>query len=131
MFGQFDIRSEDKAIRRNAALACLPPEILFRDIVCAEQPEYRAIDLGEQPHPDVENRRGDFEAVVEAAKDESVWRKAQLCPRVYLCCDLSIAVGGLITVGKINHLLGVVLLLVFGNDDPVGYDVVDICRTRG
>src|SRR3569623_195236 len=126
MLCEFDVRREDKAIGRNAALTCFAPEILFRAVVCAKQPELPAIDLGEQPHPDIEDRWGNFETAVETAKDESVWGKAHLCSRGCLFCDLSSAVVGLVAMGEINHLLGVVLLLSFRNDDPVGHDVVDI-----
>ena len=71
MRGERHARREHEPLDGDAARGGLTPQVPHRHGVALEQPQDAAVDRRQQPHPDVEDRRQDLEAVVEAAEDEA------------------------------------------------------------
>jgi hypothetical protein len=49
----------------NAAFFGLAPQVLYGLRIVAKQPKHASFDTFQQPHPEIEHLRSDFEAVVE------------------------------------------------------------------
>src|SRR5579862_2736861 len=78
MLGQRHERSEDQPLSVDASLRSFLLQIVLRRPVWCEQPQYTAVDLLEEPHPDREHRWRDLIAVVERAEDKALLRQANL-----------------------------------------------------
>ena len=125
MIGQRDLRREHQAMGIDPARLRFPAQIRGREIIRLQQPQDAAFDLAENAHPDIEDRRRDLEAVVEAAQHERVVRQAGVAARRGLRRDRPLRIVDLVAVRQVDDGLGVERLLVERQHDPVGDDVVD------
>src|SRR5262245_64789291 len=74
--GYVHLRREHETGRIDAAGTRFVAKVAHCRLAPRQQPQYAAFDLAQQPHPDVEEWRGEFVAVVETAEHESACRQA-------------------------------------------------------
>src|SRR5436309_2100583 len=85
----------------------------------------------EKPHPDIEHRRQDLVAVVEAAKDEALLGQPGLDPGRRALGDPSPRIVCLVRPGKVDDALRVKRLVLFGENELVRDDIVDQVGSQG
>src|SRR3984893_5894629 len=107
------------------ACRSLLAQILLGMLAIATQPQDAPRDFTQQPHPDVKYQRRDLPSVVEAAEHDALRRQGELFPPRRARCDRAFSVVHLITIRQMNDVLGVVGLLIEGEDDRVADDVVN------
>lgn len=76
VFVQGEASCKDEALRVSPPCGCFATQVGGDLRVVFKQPQYAAVDVCQQAHPDVEDVRRDLEVVVEAAEDEAFFRQA-------------------------------------------------------
>src|SRR5580765_2145128 len=96
-----------------------------------QKPQDAAFYIAQDTHPDVKDIRRDLVVVVEAAIDETVVGQPSRDSCGDSLGDGSLGIVGLVSIGQIDDLLAIEPSLLFGNENWVGYDVVEVGHTHG
>src|SRR6476619_3661216 len=112
MFCDAGAAGEDQACWVNAARLRLTAKIAFGRGIVMQQPDHAARNVAQQPHPDIEYRRGDFVAVVEAAEYEACLRQSRFRAAWRALRDAPFAIIDLIGIGKLHDFFAIECLLV-------------------
>src|SRR5262245_40236936 len=101
--------SKDQTLRCDAAPRRFAAEILRSFCFALQQPQHAAIDLAQQPHPDVEHGRRDLVVDVERAERKSVLREADLPTCWNMVGDTASRIRDLISVRQIDDFFRVMV----------------------
>ncbi len=123
-------RGKDQPIRVDAPHLRIPPQVANRGGVALQEPQHAALDLAQQPHPRIEHRRRDLVIVVERAEHKSGLGQPRLRPGWRILTDGPLRIIGLVRIRQVNNFLRVRGVLVFGDNEPVGKDVIDIVHAH-
>jgi hypothetical protein len=82
-------------------------QVAFDAGMHAAQPQVAGRRLLQQPHPDVEHRRGDLVVVVEAAENEPILGKAKLATRRRALSNEPGGIAYEVAVRQVNDFLRV------------------------
>src|SRR5882724_145431 len=116
---------KDQARRRDASGLSLRAKIARCRLIDLQQPEHAAIELAQEPHPDVEDGWDDLEAIIEATEHETRIRQTRRPSGRDCCRDLALAVVGQVAVGKMNDLLRVKGASIEWQDNWIRNHVID------
>ena len=130
MLGPVQPRREHQPRRLDAVRSRLALQIDRLQRAAFQQPQHAAAHRVQQPHPDVEHRARNLEAVVEAAEHEARFGQAALRARRRCVRDLPPGVAGEVAMRQVNKLLVVERLLIGRNHHRVGQEIVDEIRAQ-
>ena len=131
MLGQGQPGGENEARRCDAARRGLAREVGSHPLIRTQEPEHAPRYCVQQPHPHVEERRGELVAVIEAAEDEAFFGQAAFAARRGFLGDRPLAVVALIAVRQVHQPLAEKALLIRGHDKLIYNNIVDeICTHR-
>ncbi len=116
---------ENDPVRRHAARRGEAAQIGLRHVVHIGEPQHTAWKARQQAHPDVEHRRGDLVALIEAAEDEASVGQPELAAGRCLRGNAPGRVVRVVAARHVHDPFGKEGLLVERQRVRVGEDVVD------
>src|SRR6266849_6336095 len=129
--GNAHSRRENQPAWIDASVSRLFSQVPPRQGVVLQDPQYASRHVLEKAHPDIEHRRQDLVAVVEAAKDEAFFGQTDLGPGRRAFGELSPGIVCLIGLGQMDNLLRVERLVLLRENELVPKDIVIHARSQG
>ena len=121
---------ENQPVRIDPAYLGLTAQVGSRRIAGVPQPQHAASNLAEQPHPDVEQRRRELPALVEAAKYDACFGQAGIMAHKRRGHRPPIVLHE-VTAGQMNDCLAIGRLVGEWRHHGIGEDVIHAGRSAG